>query len=316
MPRNVAVEAEDLIRRFNSFTAVDRLSFRVDEGEVFGFLGPNGAGKTTTVRMLACLLSPSEGSCKIGGYDVSREPLKVREIVGLLTENPSLYEKLTAYENMDFFAEAYGLTDLQEKKSRIAELLEFFDLWERRNDKAGTFSKGMKQKLAIARALVHRPPVILLDEPTSGLDPESARSIRDLIKKLSSQDRSTILLCTHRLEDAEKLCSRVMIVNQGRSIIVGSITDLANRMGGQKVLLVTLKDTSLKTVEAVGSLPHVKEVVQASPNQLTITVDDFDSVTPLVVKSIVESGGMILTVNPLIPSLEDAYLKLIKEAKH
>ncbi|MBI4257676.1 MAG: ABC transporter ATP-binding protein, partial [Thaumarchaeota archaeon] len=271
MSSNLAVEAEGLTRRFNSFTAVDRLSFDVAEGEVFGLLGPNGAGKTTTVRMLACLLAPSEGSGKVSGYDVRREPLKVREAVGLLTENPSLYEKLTAYENMDFFAEAYGLTDTHEKKRRITELLEFFDLWDRRNDKAGTFSKGMKQKLAVARALVHRPPVIFLDEPTSGLDPESARAIRDLIKRLSNQDKSTILLCTHRLEDAEKLCSRVMIISRGRSIIVGSISELASRMGGKKVIEVNLRELSQSLVNAVSGLSGVKDVAQAGQSRLMLT---------------------------------------------
>lgn len=309
-----SIEVQELTRRFGSLTAVDHLSFEVREGEVFGLLGPNGAGKTTTVRMLACLISPSEGSAKVGGYDVVKEPLKVREVVGILTENPSLYERLTAYENMDFFAEAYGLTSAQEKRNRIRELLEFFGLWERRNDKVGTFSRGMKQKLAIARALVHKPPILFLDEPTAGLDPESSKGIRDLMERLSQHEKHTILLCTHRLEDAERLCSRVMIINRGKSIIVGTPEELRDKIGGQPVLQVMLKKMNQGIIKAVRGLKQVKEVnVDNSATRLVITVDDVKSATPEVVRSIVYADGMVLSVNVLRPSLEEAYLKLVKE---
>lgn len=308
-----SVETNGLTRRFGSRMAVDHLSFEVKEGEVFGLLGPNGAGKTTTVRMLACLILPSEGSARVGGYDIGRDSLKVRQIVGVLTENPSLYERLTAYENMNFFAEAYGLSDLQEKRNRIRELLEFFELWERRNDKVATFSKGMKQKLAIARALVHKPPVLFLDEPTSGLDPESSKGIRDLMERLSQHEKHTILLCTHRLEDAEKLCSRVMIINRGKSVIVGSPDELRDKIAGKPVLQVTLKKLNQKVIEAVKELKQVKEVdVDDSASMLIVTLDDVRSATPEVVRSIVYAGGMVLSVNALRPSLEEAYLKLVK----
>ncbi len=172
------IDVNGLTRTFNSFVAVDRLSLEVEEGEVFGLLGPNGAGKTTTLRMLACLISPTAGFASIAGFDIRKDPVNVRKSMGILTENPSLYERLTAYENMDFFAEAYGVENAQERKDRIHELLEFLSLWDRRNDKVATFSKGMKQKLAIARATVHKPLVLFMDEPTAGLDPESAKEIR------------------------------------------------------------------------------------------------------------------------------------------
>jgi len=309
-----SVETKGLTRRFGSLMAVDHLSFEVKEGEVFGLLGPNGAGKTTTIRMLACLISPSEGSARVGGYDIGRDSLKVRQIVGILTENPSLYERLTAYENMDFFAEAYGLSDVQEKRNRIRELLEFFELWKRRNDKVATFSKGMKQKLAIARALVHQPPILFLDEPTAGLDPESSKGIRDLMERLSQREKHTILLCTHHLEDAEKLCSRVMIINRGKSVIVGSPDELRDKIAGQPVLQVTVKKLNQKIVEAIKNLKQVKEVdVDNSASRLIITLDDVKSATPEVVRSIVYAGGMVLSVNALRPSLEEAYLKLVKE---
>lgn len=308
------IETKGLTKIFGSLTAADHLSFEVEEGEVFGLLGPNGAGKTTTVRMLACLISPSEGSARVGGYDIGRDSLKVRQIVGILTENPSLYERLTAYENMDFFAEAYGLSDVQEKRNRIRELLEFFELWERRNDKTATFSKGMKQKLAIARALVHKPPILFLDEPTAGLDPESSKEVRDLMERLSRHEKHTILLCTHRLEDAERLCSRVMIINLGKSIIVGTPDELRDRIAGQPILQITLKELNQKIIGAVKELNQVREVnVDDSGSRLMITLDDAQSATPDVVRSIVYADGMVLSVNVLRPSLEEAYLKLVKE---
>jgi ABC-2 type transport system ATP-binding protein len=308
------VQIEGLTKIFGSHTAVDCINFEVNEGEVFGLLGPNGAGKTTTVRMLACLISPSEGVANVGGYEIGEQPLKVRQTVGILTENPSLYERLTAYENMDFFAEAYNLSDPQEKSNRIRELLNFFNLWERRNDKVATFSKGMKQKLAIARALVHNPPILFLDEPTAGLDPESSKEVRDLIEMLSRREKHTILLCTHHLEDAEKLCSRVMIINKGKSVIVGTPDELRERITSKPTVQITLKKLNSEVIEAVKKVNHVRQVnADKTSSSLIITLDDTQSGTPEVVKKIVEANGSILGVNILRPSLEEAYLKLIKE---
>ncbi|MEM2088374.1 MAG: ABC transporter ATP-binding protein [Thermoproteota archaeon] len=307
-----SIMAEGLTKRFNNFMAVDNISFKVGEGEVFGLLGPNGAGKTTTIRMLACLISPSEGSASVGGYDITRMPLKVREIVGILTENPSLYERLTAYENLWFFAEAYGVSDPRERDGRIRELLDFFDLWARRSDKVGTFSRGMKQKLAIARALVHRPPIIFLDEPTVGLDPESAKEIRDLINRLSRQEKCTVLLCTHRLEDAEKLCNRVMIISRGKRIAVGTLEELA-RLVGRPVLQIALRNIDQKIVDSLKALKQVMEVnVDTQASKLTLSLVD-ESATPEIVREIVYSGGMVLSVKVVHPSLEEVYLKLVKE---
>ncbi len=308
------IEVEGLTKRFGSYIAVDQLSFEVGEGEVFGLLGPNGAGKTTTIRMLAGLFSASEGWAKVGGYRIDKESLQVRQTVGILTENPSLYERLTAYENMDFFAQAYGLSEPKEKQNRIKKLLDFFGLWERRNEKAATFSKGMKQKLAIARALVHKPPILFLDEPTSSLDPESSKEVRDLIAKLSQHEKSTILLCTHHLEDAERLCSRVMIINKGKSIIVGTPDELRDRIAGNPKIEIRLKKLSSAIVEAAKSVTQVKQVdADTSTSTITVTLDDVQSGTPQVVKNVVDADGLILSVNVVRPSLEEAYLKLIKE---
>jgi ABC-2 type transport system ATP-binding protein len=264
--------------------------------------------------MLAGLFSASEGWAKVGAYRIDKESLKLRQNVGILTENPSLYERLTAHENMDFFAQAYGLTDLTEKKNRIEELLSFFGLWERRNEKAVTFSKGMKQKLAIARALVHRPPILFLDEPTSSLDPESSKEVRDLIAKLSHQEKSTILLSTHHLEDAERLCSRVMIINNGKSIIVGTPNELRDRIAGNPKIEITLKKLTQKIIEAAKMVTQVKQVeADQNASKLTVTFDNLHSGIPQVVKNVVEAEGLILSVVEVRPSLEEAYLKLIKE---
>lgn len=310
------VEANGLTKTFGSHIAVDHLNFEVEEGEVFGLLGPNGAGKTTTIRMLACLISPSEGSAKVLGHKIDENPLAVRQAVGILTENPSLYERLTAQENMDFFAEAYNLSEPQEKSTRIRELLEFFNLWDQRNDKVATFSKGMKQKLAIARAIVHKPPILFLDEPTAGLDPESSKEVRDLMEMLSRREKHTILLCTHHLEDAEKLCNRVMIINKGKSVVVGTPDDLRYRIAGKPTVQINLRKLNSKIIEAMKRVRHVERVdVDKSASNLTVVMDDVSSGTPEVVKSIVDAGGLVLAVRVLRPSLEEAYLKLIKEER-
>jgi ABC-2 type transport system ATP-binding protein len=305
--------ADGLERKFGPVTAVDHLSLEVERGEVLGLLGPNGAGKTTTVRMLACLISPTGGSASVCGFEITREPSKVRDMVGILTENPCLYERLTAYENMQFFAEAYGISPREERKGRIRELLEFFGLWNRRADKVAYFSKGMKQKLAIARALVHKPPALLLDEPTAGLDPESAKEVRDLVTQLSCDEKRAILLCTHRLEDAEKLCSRMMIVNKGRCIAAGTPESLQKKLVGAPVLEVVLKFGSTETADAVRRLASVRSLKSDGP-RLVIVVDDPDSATPEIVDAIVRAGGRILSVNSLRPSMEEIYLRLIEEA--
>lgn len=305
------ITTENLTRKFGNLTAVNNLNLHIDKGEVFGFLGPNGAGKTTTIRMLACLIAPTSGTATVAGLNIQQDPLKVRQSVGILTENPSLYERLTALENMDFFAQAYGLNDPTERQRRIQELLEFFHLWERRNDKVAGFSKGMKQKLAIVRAIVHRPPVLFLDEPTAGLDPESAKEIRDMMAELSQREKCTILLSTHHLVDAEKLCKRVLIMNKGNILLVGTPDELREKIKEKPVIEVSLKQVSPRLLNALEAL-GVAEEVNRQENKLLITVKDVNSATPEIVRTIVASDGDVLSVNALRPSLEEAYLKLIK----
>jgi len=310
-----AIVTVGLVKRFGSLAAVDGLSFEVETGEIFGLLGPNGSGKTTTIRMLSCLIAPTEGQASVGGHDIRRDPLRVRETVGVLTENPSLYERLTAYENMEFFARAYGVADEATRAARIREVLEFFELWERRGERVGTYSKGMKQKLAIARAIVHSPEVLFFDEPTAGLDPKASKDIRDMMERLSRQEKHTILLCTHNLEDAERLCSHVMIINKGRGIVAGTTEELRRKIAGPPKLEVVLVRLTEKIVRAAEGSKHVRAVeVNRAKTKLVIDVDDPDGSTPYVVKRIVDADGLVRSVQLVEPSLEEAYLKLVKEA--
>jgi ABC-2 type transport system ATP-binding protein len=310
-----SIEAFDLVKKFNGFTAVDSVKFSVDEGEIFGLLGPNGAGKTTTIRMLGAIISPTSGSAFVGGYDIVEDSIKVREIIGLLTESPSLYGRLTAMENMDFFARAYGVTDKQVRDSKIHELLDFFQLWERRMDPVGQFSKGMKQKLAIARALVHSPEILFLDEPTSGLDPKSSKDIRELMEELTKNQRQTILLCTHRLEDAEKLCDRVMIINRGHQLTIASPNDLRNRFSSRQEIVIGLKKLDFQIIDELKNLPNILNLtINELENSISFSLRD-ENDTPDLIRSLVLYGADILYVKPLETSLEDAYLELMEDVK-
>ena len=308
-----SIEVNNLVKMFNGFTAVDEISFSVDEGEIFGLLGPNGAGKTTTIRMLSALIAPSSGNATIGGYDVQQDALKVREIIGVLTESPSLYGRLSALENMEFFAKAYGVTEKQARDTKTKELLDFFQLWDRRNDPVGQYSKGMKQKLAIARALIHSPEILYLDEPTSGLDPRASKDIRDLMEELTKNEHQTILLCTHRLEDAEKLCDRVMIINKGRPITVASPRDLRKRFSSSQEVLIGLTSMDDGLVETLRKLPSVINLtVHSEENSLSVSLRE-ENDTPAMVKAIVDHGAGVRYVKPLEMSLEEAYLELMEE---
>lgn len=217
-----------LTRKFNGLTAVDSLKFQVEEGEIFGLLGPNGAGKTTTVRMLCCLIRPTSGRALVGGFEVGVDPIKIREIVGFLPESPGLYGELSARRNLEFFAKLYGVPK-QKRDENIERFLKMMDLWERKDDPVGTFSKGMQQKIAIARSMVHEPNVLFLDEPTAALAPDSAKVVRDFILELKHEKR-TIFICTHNLYEVERICDRVAIINT-KLITLGSPSQLQRNSG-------------------------------------------------------------------------------------
>lgn len=293
----------------HTIKAVDGLNLEVRQGEVFGFLGPNGAGKTTTVRMLACLIAPTRGRAWVNGLAVGQADHQIRAQVGILTEAPGLYERLSARYNLEVFAELYGVRDV---KGQVEKYLRLLDLWDRRDTEAGTFSKGMKQKLAIARALLHEPKVVFLDEPTAALDPEAAKTVRDFIATLRGQGR-TIFLCTHNLDEAERLCDRIGVFKQ-RLIAVDTPDALRRQLFGRQTVvhLAQLTEGMLAAVRELSFVKHVDVLQEAGSARLIIGLDDPAEQNPAIVNALVGQGAQIRFVNELKHSLEDVYLSLIR----
>ncbi|MHB8876787.1 MAG: ABC transporter ATP-binding protein [Myxococcaceae bacterium] len=299
-----AIEVVGLAKRFGARTAVEGLSFQVAEGEVFGLLGPNGAGKTTTVRMLAGLLSPSEGRATVCGLSVGAGAA-LRRSVGLLTEQPGLYDRLTGRENLEFFIKLNELSP-GPAWERAARYLERFGLKGRENEACGSYSKGMRQKLAIIRALVHEPRVVFLDEPTSGLDPESARTVRDAVAELASEGR-TIVLCSHNLAEVERLCSRVAIV-KGKLLAVSGVREL--RREGLS-LRVEVEGEAQRFLPALAKLPFAPGVL-AEGGVLRVLLSD-PAQAPDVLACLVGAGARVHAATRGERPLEEVYLELVKE---
>jgi ABC-2 type transport system ATP-binding protein len=287
-------------------TAVESLTLEVPEGEVFGFLGPNGAGKTTTVRMLCSLIAPTSGQAWIGSYHTGQDDQEIRRMVGILTETPGMYERLSAAKNLEIFAKLYEVKNIP---GQVEKFLRMLGLWERRFDPVGSFSKGMRQKLAIARALIHEPRVLFLDEPTSGLDPEASHLVRDFIEELK-ESGVTIFLCTHNLDEADRLCQRIGIFKT-RLVAVDTPANLRNTLFGRKVVF------HLCAVEPVWKdmlreLPFVTDVMTVD-NRLVVSLDKPEEQNPVIVKKLVEAGAQIQFVGEMRHSLEDIYLQMIKQ---
>ncbi len=285
--------------------AVDGLTLQIAEGEVFGFLGPNGAGKTTTVRMLTSLIHPSSGSAEINGLKVGVDDTEIRRNVGILTESPGLYERLTGEQNLRIFADLY---DIPEPEKAINKYLSMLDLWDRRMDAVGTFSKGMRQKLAVARAMLHEPKVLFLDEPTTGLDPEAAKNVRDFIDELKHQGR-TIFMCTHNLDEAERHCDRVGIFKQ-RLLALDKPSALRERLFGRKVVF-HLTHVTPEIYAAVQDLPEIKGLQQIE-NKLLISLDEPEKLNPVITRVLVDKGADILFIGEIKQSLERVYLEMIR----
>ena len=305
------IDSENLTKRFGNLTAVDSVTFHVGEGEVFGFLGPNGAGKTTTVRMLCCLISKTSGTARISDYEVGNEAdsLKIRKIIGVVPDNVGLYEELSAYKYLDLYGKLYDCPETQ-RKENIQRFLTMLGLWEKRDAEAGSFSKGMKQKLAIARALIHDPKIMFMDEPTANLDPESSKTVRDFILDLKKEKR-TIFLNTHNLDEAQRICDRIAILNT-KLMAIGTPLELERSVSGRRTvvqlqqvndaILTALKELPLGNVSVVG---NTLKVDVTNPEKENIAISD----------AIFRAGGHIQSMNVVGSTLEDAYLKLVKEEK-
>lgn len=303
------IRADHLTRRFGKRTAVEDLTFEARPGEILGLLGPNGAGKTTTIRMLAGIIAPTSGTAAVAGIDPARNPEQVHERIGLLTETPGFYERLSATRNLAYFAGFYP--GLDGPKS-VRASLRTMGLLDRANDKVGTFSKGMKQRLALARTLLHEPEVLFLDEPTAGLDPEAAKNLRVLILRLKGEGR-TILLSTHNLSEAEALCDRIAVF-QTRLVAIDTGQALRER---QFVPLVRVRINNL-TDELVAAVSQETFVSEASrkPEDLStliVRLRDIDRDRPLLVSRLVALGAEVLEVREDERSLEDVYLSLVRE---
>ena len=302
------LRVENLVKLYARVKAVDGVSFEVGRGEVFGLLGPNGAGKTTTIRMLCCLISQTQGTAFVNGFEINKEPdaSHIREIVGLLPESPGLYDSLSASKNLDFFAQLYGVPKGKREK-RIEELLKMLELWNRREEPVATYSKGMKQKIAVARAFVHNPQVVFLDEPTAGLDPQASVTVREFLIKLSAEGR-TVFINSHHLDEVERLCDRIAVMDR-TALAIGSPKELATRYWG-RTTVIELVGSGEQYVDVVKRLSFASNV-RTDDGKILVVLDDPEIRNPAIIDALSKAGAKIEYVSELKRSLEDVYMKLI-----
>ena len=303
------IHTEDLSKQFGDFWAVDGVNLDVRPGQLLALLGPNGAGKTTTVRMLTSVLRPTRGRASVAGYDVVQQPERVRSVVGVLTEQHGLYVRMSAWEYLDFFGKVYRLEPAA-RQARIQYLLEYFGLAHAARQIIGEYSKGMRQKLALARTLIHEPPVLLLDEPTSAMDPESARLVRDSIAGLRDAKR-TIVICTHNLAEAEMLADRIAIIHRGRILINGPVGELKERLLGPPEYEVRIRG---KWPRQSLNLPAGVTMSGKGPNGPRFRVEHPEKANPLLIQGLVACGIPVIAVQEVPRTLEHVYLKAIAQA--
>lgn len=302
------IEAHELTKWFGSFLAVDHVSFSVEPGTIFAILGPNGAGKTTTVRMLTSILHPSEGTARVAGYDVVEQPTQVRSHVGVLTEQHGLYERMKGVEYLDFFARVYHLPP-DERRRRPRELMDFFGLGDALGKRLGEYSKGMKQKLALVRAMLHDPPVLLLDEPTSAMDPQSAKLVREAIKDLCREHR-TVAITTHNLTEAQSLADRIAVIRKGRIIANGTFKELSTRFVGPPLMELQL---GTRLNGEIGELAALVDVVEQDVQRIRYRTPAPEVDNPQVVRRLTGLGVEIVTLSEVSKTLEDVYLQIVTE---
>lgn len=300
------IEAERLTKQFDDFIAVRNLSFNVRKGELLALLGPNGAGKTTTVRMLSAILKPTQGWAKVAGYDVVTEADKVRRTIGLLTEQPGLYDRLSGLEYLTFYGRLYGMSDADTQKlgHRLFDRFAMPDAIHRR---LGSYSKGMRQKVGLIRAMLHNPAVLLLDEPTSAMDPHSAKLVRDAILELR-QDHRTVILCTHNLAEAEALADRIAIIRRGQILVHGTIPDLKQQLLGKPLMELRLNQPLNGQAAAIADLITVESIEN---NIIRYRTDDPYQINPSLVQRLTQTGLGIVSLTEVSQSLEQVYLHVV-----
>lgn len=303
-----AIEAIDLYKRFGNLVAVDGVSFEVDSGEVFGFLGPNGAGKTTTLHMLTGILPPDRGRAIVLGLDVWENPIRVRERIGIVPEASNVYIDLTVWQNMMLMAELYGVSR-DVRVSRVRALLDSMGLLERRDEKAKRLSKGLRQRLLICMALIHEPELLFLDEPTGGLDVQSAREIRDMLRRMNREEGVTVFLTTHNMWEAEELCHRVAVINRGKIAAVDDVEKLKKLISR----LYTIEARFEGTVDLRGFSEALGcDVAVLGEGIYRVQVEDVDETIRRIVDYMREKNMRILGLNVVQPSLEDVFLEILK----
>lgn len=303
------IEATDLTKHFDDFVAVHRLNLRVKQGELLALLGPNGAGKTTTVRMLGAVLRPTSGRAQIDGHDVVQEADHVRRAIGVLTEHPGLYLRMTGLEYLTFFGRLYGLDD-EEIRRRSLALFDRFAMGGAAERRLGVYSKGMRQKVGLIRAMLHDPAVLLLDEPTSAMDPHSAKLVRDAIRNLR-RDRRSIILCTHNLPEAEMLADRIAIINQGQIVAQGTPAELKRRLLGHPILEIQLDRPVNGELDELGDLIAVE---WAEGNVIRYRTPRPVETNPQLVQRLTGMGLGVVSLHEIPQSLEDVYLNVVEEA--
>jgi ABC-2 type transport system ATP-binding protein len=302
------LRTERLTKRFGQLTAVDGVDLEVREGEVFGYLGPNGAGKTTTLRLLCALIAPTSGSAEVAGFRLGKDDAKIRAAVGILTEQPGLYERQSAWDNLVFYATLYGL-DRATAHAQSERFLRLMGLWERRRESVATFSRGMKQKMAIARSALHEPRILFLDEPTTGLDPDAAKTVREFIVALRSEGR-TVFLCTHNLDEADRLCDRIAFFRH-KVIRIDTPDHLRAELYGRATEFRIMPHPRPEDLARVQAVEGVR-AAHLENGSIIVEAPDPARTNPVLVRTLVEGGAEIAFVTERKPHLEEVYLRIVE----
>ena len=310
LENNAMIEVRNLTKNFNGFTAVDHISFDMKRSEVFGLLGPNGAGKTTTIRMLSTLTRPTEGTATVGNYDIVKDDSEVRKLIGLVSEKIIMYDRLTAKENLWFFGRLYNIPK-EVLNKRIDELLELVQLSNWRDSQVGTFSSGMRQRMNVIRALLNMPEVLFLDEPTLGLDPQSSVEVREFVKKINRENKTTIIITTHMMIEADMLCDRIGIIDHGKIAALDTSTNLKRLVSGADTTILELEIANLtsKMIESIRSLKSVNSVSQNNSTHIKVYANG-DEAFDTIIDAIRAEKGKINSVQNLQPTLEDVFLHI------
>jgi ABC-2 type transport system ATP-binding protein len=301
-----------LTKNFGDLVAVDHMDLNIPSGTIFGLLGPNGAGKSTTTRLLSTLLRPTEGTGTVSEYDIIMEPVRVREVIGVLPEesNHTLYPSLTAYENLEYFARLYDVPE-DEIPERIEELLTFMVLWDRKDDKAGELSTGNRQRLALCRAILHRPKVLLLDEPTSALDPIAAKRVRELILELSKKYKQTFLINSHNLPEVQRVCDRIAIIDEGKILLQGKTQELRSKLLAKQQFRIRIVGDVDKAGSIAKSMNFIEDIKQ-EVDSILVTIEDPTENNSTLMQNLLTQGIKIVEFTEEEATLEDLYLEVVK----